>query len=785
MNHSQPILKLILAATFCVLALAPGQSMPGEKENPVIGLVEFPGRSWLPHEELLKTSGLEPGKKWSPEAGRRAVENLLKHEFIESVELPTVSTPAGKPAVIRIRILERPLLRKIEFRGNSALTGKKLREALQLQEGAPFNKLLLEDSRETLQRVCQEDGFLFARVDAEVETIGPGRVRLRFDITEGLRASISEVITIGNSEVSRNEIIEITGLRPERLFGVVQKGYFVPHLLGDSLDKLRSYYRSRGNLDSKVGLKDINISPSLRDVTITLEVREGPRYRLEELRFEGNEIFGDKVLSESLDFEPGQFYSGSTVEKLRRTLVRIYQERSDRIPGVGIQLLYTGEKELAAVFKIDEREHLFVGKVEISGNTRTRDRVIRRHSSLISGEPLSLIAMDDTLGRLRATGLFSDVTLSALDTESPERKDVQIAVEERDTIGRWDIGGGASSGEGEVGYFRLEHTNFDLFALPASLTDWSNAFSGGGQSVYAEIIPGNVESRYTLGFHEPYFFSTSRAFTLRAGSQNFHRRVYDESRFTTEPEIRQYLDSDHHLSLALGWRLDDVKIEEIEAGAPAAISASPAKALLSYPRLSLRYLDLENNSYGGPRGLLAECKLDLADSLTGSDSEFTRGTISADYYRPLFERYADLRHLLHIGIEAGWVESSSGDLPFYENFFLGGPHNFRGFEYRELGPHDLDEPIGGGSLLKGTVEYSAPLLSREIRGVVLFDWGLLEDNFSDFSSNRIRTAAGAGFQFRFPFLGQVLPMNLYWVKALSKQSGDQPEVFSFTVGYAF
>ena len=784
MNHSSAVPRLILAAAFWLLLHTPGQSMPGEKEKPVINRVEFPGRNWLPQEELLKTSGLEPGKEWTPEAGRRAVENLLKHAFIESVALPTVSSAAGKPTVIRIPIVERPLLKEIRIHGNSALTEKELREALRFQKGSPFRQELLEDSREALEHVCQEDGFLFARVDAEVRTLGPGRVGVYFDITEGDRASIREVITIGNSELTRDEIIEITGLRPERLLGVVQKGYFVPHQLGDSLEKLRLFYRSRGNLDSKVGLKDISINSSLRDVTISLEIREGPRYRLQEIRFEGNQIFGDKVLSESIEFEAGQFYSGSIVEELRRTLVRIYQERSDRIPAVAVQLLYTGDTELAVVFRVDEREHLFVGKVEIGGNTRTLDRVIRRHSSLISGEPLSLIEMDDTLERLRATGLFSDVSLSAIDTGVPGRKDVQIEVEERDTIGRWDIGGGASRGQGEVGYFRLEHTNFDLFALPKSPGDWSNAFVGGGQSIYAEVIPGNAESRYTLGFHEPYFFSTSRAFTLRTGSQIFRRGIYDENRFTTEPEIRQYLDNDHRLSLSLGWRLDDIRIKEIDPAAPPTISASPAKALLSYPRLSLRYLNLENNAYGGPRGVLAECKLDLADSLTGSDSDFTRCTISADYYKPLFDRYADLRHLLHIGIEAGWIDSAPGGLPFYENFFLGGPHDFRGFEYRKLGPHDLGEPIGGGSLLRGTVEYSTPLLSREIRGVVLFDWGLLEDDFGDFSGNRIRTAAGAGFQFRFPFLGQVLPMNLYWTKALSKQSGDHPEVFSFTVGYA-
>ena len=262
---------------------------------------------------------------------------------------------------------------------------------------------------------------------------------------------------------------DIRGLRPERLFGAVERGYFVPHQLGGALDTLRNYYRSRGNLDIAVGLDEIVIHPSLRGVTISIEVREGVRYHLREIQLEGNRVFGDELLLQALSFEPGSFYSGVMIENLRRTLVKIYQQRSDRIPQVTTRLLYTGGKDVTAVFLIDEREHLFVDKVEVRGNTRTLDRVIRRHSKLVSGAPLSLLAMDETMDRLRSSGHFDDVSFSVDESTSPELRNVQINVKEKEAVGRWDLGGGASSGEGEVGYFRLEHTNFDLFA-PVSYT---------------------------------------------------------------------------------------------------------------------------------------------------------------------------------------------------------------------------------------------------------------------------------------------------------------------------
>ncbi len=316
MIHRTPIPKTFPLLALWLLSQTAGAAVAREPADVIIGAVEFPGRSWVPHQKLLEASGLEPGEKWTPEAGQRAVEGLLKLEFIESVEPPTITTVPGKPPIIRIRVQEIPVLARIDIAGSSALSRRSLRDALKLAVGSAFRQGDLELAREAIEHTYQEDGFLFAQVDAELETLAPGRVRLRLLINEGLRASIRDVITIGNSELTRNELIEISGLRPERLFGAVERGYFIPHHLGESLEKLRSYYRSRGNLDVRVGLDEITINPSLRDVTIILEIHEGPRYRLQELRLEGNRVFGDELLLEALSFEAGGFYSGARVGKL-------------------------------------------------------------------------------------------------------------------------------------------------------------------------------------------------------------------------------------------------------------------------------------------------------------------------------------------------------------------------------------------------------------------------------------------------------------------------------------
>jgi outer membrane protein insertion porin family len=230
---------------------------------------------------------------------------------------------------------------------------------------------------------------------------------------------------------------------------------------------------------------------------------------------------------------------------------------------------------------------------------------------------------------------------------------------------------------------------------------------------------------------------------------------------------------------------EKVSIGHLENDAPADAAEARGSDFLGYPRLELRWDDLEFNYFSGPRGFRASAFADLAASETGSDVEFLRLGTRADFFAGLWDDRPDFRHTLHLGLEVGGMDSlEGGAVPLYERFYLGGPRSFRGFAYRRLGPHDGDTPIGGEGLIRGTVEYSLPLFWREVRAIGLFDWGDLEPSFSSLSTGRFRTAAGGGLEIRLRLIGQQLPVNLYWVQALASEREDREQLFTFTLGFA-
>jgi outer membrane protein insertion porin family len=754
-------------------------------DPPTVQEVQFEGREWIPIESLLDASGIETGETWTDDVAVDAFDGLLRMPFVAEVSPPRVEPANDGRVRIVFRIRERAAIGKVEIVGNSSILTDTIRAAIRSKEGRPLVAADINADVELIQRICQDDGFLFAIVEAQTAVVGPGRATLTFQVNEGDRIGISDIAITGNHSISDSEIRLATGLRARRLFGVLDRGDFRPHEIDDVCFKIRELYRSQGFLDVRVDLDDVSIGTGLKHVTISLRVDEGSCYLLRGIAIEGNRIFGDDLLLPEIDLDVGGEISTDALRKASRRLVDIYQNRSDRVPTISTRLRYDDDGQgVTAVFNVDEHEHLFVGDIEVVGNWRTRTRVVLSRSALVPGDPLTLFALEDTESAIRRAGFFDSVRVETHTTERPDVRDVVITVEEAEKVGRWDVGGGAGSGQGGVGYAKIEHTNFDLFRLPDDWSDWAGAFTGGGQRLALEIIPGSIESEFRATFLEPYFFATSRSLAVEGAGFIFDRGPYDESRIIGNIEMRQILGLDDHLSAAAALWIEEVSIDDLDNDAPPVAIRDRGHTFLSYPRLSIRYADLENNAYSGPSGVLAEIRGDIGEGWTGSQADFARVKLSADWFQTFLDRDPDLRHTLHVSVESGWADGLHGDrLPFYQGFFRGGPKSFRGFEYREVGPHQANEPIGGGAMVYGTVEYSVPLFLREVRAVALFDWGLVEEDFGDVSTGRVRTSGGGGFQLRVPMFEQIIPVNIYFVKALSSQTGDDEQIFSFTFGY--
>jgi outer membrane protein insertion porin family len=766
-----------------VLSALPYATVHAEE---ILRSVRFQGRESLPEPLLLEASGLKPGSAWDPALAGEARKRLERLRFVDSVSEAVVATSPDGSVDVAFEIRERPVVVSVAIEGNERVPTAPLRALLRTRVGEPLEGDVLDADREALRARCQEDGFLLASVESLVERLPLGRAEVVFRITEGHRVSIEDVEVEGNQALSRSRIIEALGLRPERLFGVVDRGDYRPAELDRGIERVRDLYAARGYLGALVELEDVSLDPRLQRLRLRLRVEEGRRFVVDRVQVLGNRSFPEEVLDREVDVPAGSTYDGDAMRDAADRIARFYQEHSDRVPSVRVVHRQTGPDRVAVAFEIEEGRHLFTGRVDITGNWKTRDRVVRQVLGLVPGEPLTRLGLEDARRRLSELAYFDAVSFSLRPTDDPSVEDVHVRVEERTYLGFLEVGGGASTGEGEVGFVRVSQPNFDLFRLPRSLTDWRGAFSGGGQQLVFELVPGSRESQYVVRFREPWLFSSSRVLDVSASNLVFDRGPYDEERASASVEVRQFLDASRRLSAALAYHVEAVRIDDLDDLPPPDVFTDRGSTLVAFPRASLRYDTLATNAYSGPDGLRAELRYDLPDDAFGSERDFSRAAGTLDFFAGLFGRSPDFRHTLHVGVEAGWSDGRSGDdVPFYERFFLGGPRSFRGFDYRGVGPHQRGTAVGGQALLRGTVEYSLPLFLRELRVVGVFDWGAIESDPSRFSTGRIRTAAGGGLQLRLPILGGLVPVNLYALQALSSEEGDEEQIFTFTLGYGF
>lgn len=758
---------------------------------PPIRSISFSGTPSIPDATLLDVIGHSVGEPWNAVVETACTARLQAWPFVKIVG-PHQVQRNGESVDVTFFLSEVPVFGKITVRGNNVFSNRSVVTESALKPGEPVTEEALRTAETRVEEKYNRDGFLLTSVQARTHTVHPRRIDVTLEVAHGARVHIRRLTLRGAEQIAATQALSILQTRPRRLFGVVARGYYVPSVVEHDLARLEAFYHGRGFLAARVGLAEFNLEENYRTVDLALEVDEGPRYMLREVFLEGNTLFSTTRLKNELAVRTGEPFSDEALSAGIRRVMKWYQERADRIPKITAEPPTFGpDRTVTVTLRIDERTPLVTGEVRITGNSRTRERVVRQDVTVAPGEPFTILEMERTLKRMRRRGHFREVnwkaTASELDNPpDSEYVDVEVDVVEHRERGRLQVGGGASSGEGEVAYFAIQQPNFDLFRLPHHWGDWSDAFVGGGQRLDIELIPGNRETEYRFRLEEPYFFRSDLSLWLQGASSRLGRREYDESHLQATTGLRKYFDVDRNFSAALSYTLDSVRIHDLDDDAPPDAVDARGYTRLGYPRLELRYNNTERNFFSGDTGLRLLGQADLADRVTGSQVEFLRLRARADYALGLWDGVPDRRHVLHSAVEVGTIEDNGhGDVPLFERFFLGGPRDFRGFDYRQLGPHQGNTPVGGEGMIHGTIDYSFPLFWREIRGVALLDWGDLAPTFSRISTGRFRTALGGGVRFRLNLLGNAIPASLYWVQALSSEAGDDEQRFSFSLGYAF
>ena len=674
-----------------------------------------------------------------------------------------------------VAVVENPIINRIAFEGNERIEDEVLEAEVTLRPRVVYTRTRVQNDVARLQEIYRRSGRFAATVEPKIIQLEQNRVDLVFEIDEGELTGIERISFIGNDAFSdsalRGEI------RTEEtvwydLFTVDDN--YDPDRLAFDQELLRQFYLSEGYADFRVVSAVAELTPDREAFFITFTLDEGERYDFGEIDIVSRlPDLNVDVLFGALTTETGDTYSNTAVEETIANLTDAVGDQQYAF--VDVRPLITRDRDQRLInitYEVNEGPRVFVERIDVSGNVRTEDRVIRREFELVEGDPFNASLLRRSEARVRNLGFFEQVEVNTLPGSTPDQTVVDVQVQEQST-GELSIGAGFSTAEGPLGTVSLRERN--LLGTGQDLS-----ISG---TLSASVLEAD------LSFTEPYFLGRDIAAGFDAFSvtrDNQDESSFDE--FTLGFGLRAGFRLGPDLRQTLGYTLALRDIRDVDSSASRFIQEQEGETVTSAVRTRLTYDQLDSR-INPTDGYILRGELELAG--LGGDVFYARTTASGDYYYPLFEGV-----VLNIGASVGQITGLGEDVRINDRFFVGGG-NLRGFEPAGIGPRDgNDDSLGGNFFATGTAEVSFPLgLPEElgIRGRAFTDVGTLFDLDDEpiagstdpaeqiFDESSIRVAVGAGVSWNSPFG----PIQIDLGFPVVSEDFDQTEVFRFSFGTRF
>src|SRR5213082_731482 len=550
-------------AFICVL-LAPvsarAQGPQAAQGPPIIRSidVQYTGPGTVSTERILAHMRTRVGQPYSDQVVEQDIEALYKTGSILNVRI--FAQPEGDGVKVIVAVQTRSIVREIEITGAERVKPKRLRKEIKVKLNHAVDEQALEESREKIVEVYQGHGYNDVSVQFRVDPIDEkrGTARVVFTVNEGVKGAISQIRFQGNAHISDRTLRKQMKTRGRTLIYFVDKtGRLDEVQLEQDLDKIREYYQNHGFID--VEIKEVRKDRTPKGpMIITIVVAEGPQYHVRKLSITGYEHSTDALVRAFLKMKEGSVYSPKQLRDDAKAVADAYGS------GGYVDLVITPEGTPAGPalidvhYTIEEGTRSFVNRVNIEGNTRTKDKVIRREVLVAPGDVFNTVRVDTTKKRLENLGYFAKVETYPEDTDIPGRKDLTILVQEKRT-GSLSFGGGYSTVDALVGFAELTQGNFDLFNWPS--------FTGGGQKFRLRVQYGTQRKDFVLSITEPYFLDrrlslNGQAFFTEA---NYLSSEYDQRNYGFAFELRKPINA--YTSATLGYQLQDVDIFNVAVSA--------------------------------------------------------------------------------------------------------------------------------------------------------------------------------------------------------------------------
>src|SRR6266403_1391950 len=755
-----------LLGTGVARAQAP-QAAPGP---PIIRSidVQYTGPQTVSKERILAQMRTRVGQPYSNQVVENDIAALYKTGSIQNVRI--FAQPEGDGVKVIVAIQTRAILREIEIAGAERVKPQRIRKEIKLRLNQAVNEQQLEEARQKIIEIYQGRGFNDVSVQFRVDPIDEkrGTARVVYTVSEGVRGAIRAIHFEGNAHFSEPVLRKQMKTRGRTLIYFMDKtGRLDEAQLQQDLDKIREFYQDHGYIDVEV--KEVRRGRTEKGpMIITIVLVEGPQYHVRKLEVSGYQAANKERILKLLKMKEGSVYSPKQLRDDAKAVADAYGSGGY----VDLVILPEGEPAGPALidvtYKIEEGTRSFVNRVNIEGNTRTKDKVIRREVLVAPGDVFNTVRVDLTKKRLENLGYFAKVETYPEETDIPGRKDLTILVQEKRT-GSLSFGGGFSTVDKLVGFAELTQGNFDLFNWPS--------FTGGGQKFRLRIQYGTERKDFILTVTEPYFLDRRLSLTGQAfyNEANYLSSQYDQRNYGILFELRKPINA--YMYATLGYTLQDVDIFNVDPSASEFIQSQKGSSVESKLFTSV-VLDTRDNPLLSRRGQRVTFAPLLAGGFLGGDTQIYGFDLEGSQY---FRLPKDTILLINgeIGTVSQW--GAGNEVPIYERLFLGGSNNLRGFPFREVGPQDENgEPMGGQTMARTTVELTFPIIEKA-RGALFYDTGFVNDSQWSFGFNHMASDIGIGLRLDLP----IGPLRLDYGYPVMRDGYNGGGHFNFNVGYQF
>ncbi|MFA7060558.1 MAG: outer membrane protein assembly factor BamA [Pedobacter sp.] len=759
----------IIAVFVMQLACACTAFAEGEK----IVEVKIKGNRRIESAAILNIITMKAGDTLYSDKTDTDLRAIYKLGHFQDVKAYTEESPKG--TVLVYAVVEKPVVRDIKFVGNKELTIDKLKEALEFRQNAIFSTKDLNKSVIKIKRLYGDEGYYLAEVEPVVEKRSPTDMTVTFKITEGKKILIRTIRFDGNRAFSDRKLRGLMETKEKWFMSwLTGAGAYKEEVLKNDALLITDFYLNNGYINVKVGEPTIKLTDARDALEVFVGITEGDQYRVGEIGFKGELLESADELRKKLKSEPGEIFSRAILRTDIFTLTDAYADKGYAFANVNPLTRPDPDKKVVDLtFDMEKGELVYIERINVAGNPKTRDKVIRREMRVTEAELYSATGMKRSKQQLMNLGYFEEANIATTKGSDSNKLNVSVDVKEKPT-GTFSIGGGYSSLDGIIGQGSIQQANFLGLGLKANLS----ASIGGKSQTYA------------IGLTDPYFLDTK--WTVGADIFRSERDYTDYSRRLTGGDIKAGYPINDFVGTFFMYKYEIKDIYNPTGPYQTLSDQDPDNYPLGTTTTSSISGSISRNTtdyrLDPSSGMINSLSAEFAG--LGGDNKFARYIADSTWFHPLYKKL-----IFSTKLTLGYVQEVGQPIPIDENFYLGGIYSLRGYKARTVSPTKMqrnsnvavDETydlvyLGGNTEVFGNAEFTFPLLPDVgIKAVVFFDYGNAF-NEKDKMLSTMLMSYGAGIRWSSP----IGPLRLeYGIPVNPRDIDSRSGRFEFSIGSMF